>query len=188
MCISCLVSGGRGNPIIHVGTAEDEAVDGFFNNDHLKGLGGNDSLFGNVGDDTLSGGGGDDLLQGGAGDDVIRGGRGDDVIEGGAGNDRMVGGLGADTFEVEVPEADRPTRDVIVDFAPEDTISLGTPAGSDYTFIGTARFSGTGSEVGVTFNARGHAVVRLDADGDGSLDGRIVLLDTSSLTAEDFVL
>jgi Ca2+-binding RTX toxin-like protein len=78
-----------GGPLVLVGTAKA---------DHLNGGSGNDRITGRAGNDVLNGGPGDDTIAGDAGNDVIDGGPGDDVLLGGAGNDTITGGPGADVI------------------------------------------------------------------------------------------
>ncbi|WP_419898783.1 hypothetical protein [Roseomonas sp. USHLN139] len=94
------------------GTAAAETLTGGAGNDRLVGLGGNDVLLG------LSG---NDRLEGGAGRDKLEGGLGADTLSGGAGNDRF--------YYRQLAEM---TDDVILDFAPGDTL--------DFTAIKGLRF------------------------------------------------
>jgi len=90
-----------------VGTANDDTLNGSYNNDIISGGDGHDHLYGNAGrdiirgengHDNLFGDAGNDILDGGDGDDVIFGGDGNDTIDGGAGNDSLRGGMGEDVY------------------------------------------------------------------------------------------
>jgi hypothetical protein len=74
-------------PVVAIGTAGA---------DHIEGTDGNDHLDGGAGDDRLIGGGGGDALFGGAGNDGLAGGDGNDTLDGGAGGDVLLGGAGDD--------------------------------------------------------------------------------------------
>jgi len=209
------LSGGNGSDILNGGNGND-TLRGNSNDDNLSGNSGNDTLLGGDGDDALKGGNNRDTLSGGAGKDVIRGnngidtlsgdagndrldgGDGNDVLDGGAGNDRLIGGLGkdiltggtgVDTFKFKtIEESPNSTAsDIITDFEVGiDLIDL-RDLGDSFTFIDGAVFSGTGAEVRVKdFDDR--ALVRVDVDGDGTADFRIVLTDASGLTEGDFLL
>jgi Ca2+-binding RTX toxin-like protein len=80
------------------GSAFNDSLNGYSNNDTLAGGGGNDSILGNAGNDSLTGGGGNDSLLGNAGNDSLAGGAGNDFIDSGTGNDTLAGGGGNDTI------------------------------------------------------------------------------------------
>ena len=104
------------DPMLLLGTVEDDNLTGGNNTDTIEGGDGNDTLFGAGGEDVLRGGTGDDslaggshsdTLNGGAGDDLLTSfsgtnimwaGSGDDVANGGGGDDIIGGGAGADTL------------------------------------------------------------------------------------------
>lgn len=65
--------------LLIAGTAGDDILKGYHDDDVMDGGGGTDSIYGYAGDDTLSGGAGYDSLYGGAGNDVYRFGRGHGV-------------------------------------------------------------------------------------------------------------
>jgi Ca2+-binding RTX toxin-like protein len=76
--------------------------------DFITGAAGDDALTGDEGNDTLYGGGvgyspevtdGADTLKGGPGEDVARGNYGDDVLQGGAGDDNLGGQWGDDVLD-----------------------------------------------------------------------------------------
>ena len=128
-------------------------------------------VYGSAFGDTLTGDAGSNLLVGGAGDDTISGGDGDDFIAGGEGIDTLTGGEGRDRFEFDV-NFELETGDTVTDFELGDTVSLGGVDG--YAFVGSAAFSGTGSEVRYAFVA-GDTVVEVDEDGDGAADRSLLL-------------
>jgi Ca2+-binding RTX toxin-like protein len=74
-------------PVVRIGTDED---------DRLTGGAANDTLIGGAGDDTLIGAGGDNLLQADSGNNHMQGGEGHDTLIGGTGNDTLIGGWGDD--------------------------------------------------------------------------------------------
>ncbi|KZN45185.1 hypothetical protein N474_05480 [Pseudoalteromonas luteoviolacea CPMOR-2] len=80
---------------VQSGSMLDEQIEGYEQNDILKGLGGNDILRGNAGDDLLNGGAGNDHLYGGHGNDQLEGGSGDDTLNGGSGSDIYFWGEGS---------------------------------------------------------------------------------------------
>ena len=173
--------------------------------DHLKGAGGGDAMDGNGGDDILFGGGGGDTMRGGGavdavngdgGDDILRGGRGDDALNGaadddilfgGEGRDTLTGGSGSDTFMfTRAGHSTNIAADVILDFEQGlDLIDLSRLPG-DLTFI-TGGFTGSAGEVRIT-GGGGNAAIRIDIDGDASVDMKIDLTGVSGLGAEDLVL
>lgn len=94
-------------PIVGIGTDEDDRLVGDAANDMLIGGAGNDTLIGAGGDDLLHadsgnnhmiGGEGHDTLVGGTGDDTLEGGWGDDLLIAGAGDNLLFGGAGDDTL------------------------------------------------------------------------------------------
>lgn len=178
---------GESAPNTVVGTRWSDILDGSQGADEMKGRGGDDFLYGNAGGDVLYGNAGDDVLYGGEGADTLEGGRdgdelrggegndtllggsGNDRLEGGAGNDRLVGGSGSDRF---IYEADGFGNDRIGGF--ED--------GADQL-----DFSGLGltwSDLSVSSNRQGHAVVRVNG-----MDGKIVLegIDATLIGQDDFI-
>jgi len=198
---------GLGGDDTLVGNAGADTLDGGRDNDDLSGDAGNDMVRGGHGDDIVRGGDGEDVVAGGAGDDVVRGGEGndiarggagadvvragtgDDVVSGGAGNDRLFGGAGADRFKFGELRANAGReRDVVADFAEEDTIDLGGMASRTMTFLGEDAFSGSAGEVRVHYGNNDRAVVAVDVDGDARADLRIVLKDVVEVAADDFLL
>jgi Ca2+-binding RTX toxin-like protein len=138
------------------------------------------------GADTLIGNDAANRLDGGAGTDTIQGGAGDDTIIGGLGRDLMSGGVGADTY-VYASLADSAVgqhRDVITDFNPaEDKINLDALGAK--SFIGSKWFTGEAGQVNY-FAGSGVTVVRIDADGDRSVDMEIELSGLMDLTGSNF--
>ncbi len=180
--------GGGGADVVLGGDGKDVAY-GDAGSDTLSGGAGTDTVDGGSGDDLVQGDGGADLLLGGIGDDTIFGGPGNDTIVGGEGVDLMSGEGGSDVFVFEALE-DSPvaTPDVILDFTPgADVIDLsGVVPGLLDAQIGGS-FTGTGpslrtQEIGAT------TVVRVDVDGNGSSDMRIILEGALGVTESDFLL
>ncbi|CAN0586480.1 unnamed protein product, partial [Ectocarpus sp. 12 AP-2014] len=116
-------------------------------------------------------------------------GHGNDVLRGDSGFDVLRGNGGADVF-LFLKLTDSPTGsrfDRIVDFTPgQDDVHIRAIAGGATLALGGG-FSGDGASVS-TREANGNTIVSLDADGDGRIDMRLLLLDAMGLTADDFVL
>lgn len=144
---------------------------------------------GGAGDDFIRGGGQAEVLAGDAGDDTILGGAGGDTIIGGAGRDVLTGGAGADRFVFEtVAEFGDGSVDLIRDFTQrEDLIDLSAVTSRPLDFNGTTGFSG-GGQGSIRYDLRGDRVdVRIDLDGDGARDLRIMLKGTNDLGLSDFL-
>lgn len=182
------------------GNSLDNIINGNSGNNVLRGAEGQDDISGGKGDDTLRGGtgndllkgaSGDDVLRGGAGNDTLRGGGGDDVLIGGAGRDRLFGQSGSDVFRFNkvTHSPDNARNDQIRDFTQgEDIIDLTGLVAGNLDFIGGSGFSGVGqAEVRVTASG-GNALVRVDVDGDGVADMRILVTGLTSLNDLDFLL
>ena len=155
------LDGGAGNDDIDGGSGND-MIWGGDGNDTIDGGSGNDTIAGGAGDDVISGGSGNDLLFGNDGDDILFGGSGNDTLRGGLGDDTMTGGTGADIFVLAVGEG----TDTITDFSVgRDLIGL-----ADGLSFGVLTFS----------------------DGEIAADGEILAIlvgvDTTSLTAGDFLM
>lgn len=181
--------GGNGDDMLFGGNGNDDLIGGD-GNDILEGEAGSDALSGGAGNDTLIGGSGADVLAGGSGDDVLKGGNGNDILTGNAGKDVLYGGAGADIFVFNQAShtPNDNTANVIKDFElGRDQIDLSDSAES-LVFIGSDGFSGTQGEVRATVNSAGKTVVRVDLDGDGSADMRIVLLAVDGISEGDFIL
>lgn len=186
---------------IETGAGKD-SVFGSDEGDEVISGAGDDLLFGNAGDDTLNGGSGDDRLFGGdgtdqllgsTGDDRLYAGEGDDILTGGDGRDILAGGGGSDVFVFQSAAQSGltgTTADIITDFTRgEDVIDLDGLSTGDLLFRGTQGFAGGGEgSVRYTVNAAGHAVVMVDADGDGQVDMRLIVRDTDMFDSGDFVL
>ena len=139
------------------------------------------------------------LLRGLAGSDVLRGAGGDDRIEGGTGRDDVHGGTGADQFVFRTGDfggATAATADIVRDFsqADGDVINLdAVDANSmlaglqEFTFIGTAAFSGTAGELRYHQGAS-NTFISGDTNGDGTADFVIRLDGLHALTSCDFIL
>ncbi|MBU2993390.1 calcium-binding protein [Octadecabacter sp. 1_MG-2023] len=175
-----LILGNGGNDEIYAGADDDR----------VRGGEGSDVINGGAGNDVLLSDGGDDALFGDAGNDIMRGGSGDDYLTGGEGADVMDGGTGADVFvfdDMSEVGINTTTADRIKGFtAGEDRIDV---SAIEFSFRGTSAFTSSGdAEIRYFVNASGHAVINLDDNGDGSTDGYILALNTSALTADDFLL
>lgn len=156
----------------------------------IRGTAGDDVLVGTAGDDRIEGGDGDDTLSGGGGGrDVLLGGAGDDQIELGA-KVTAVGGEGADTFVIQAPAVmgDANTLlGVVADFSfsQGDTLVwnghvIQLPQRPDMPSDGGETPSpgsgggGGGDEFGLTMLSPARKV-EVDLDGDGSIDGYVLL-------------
>jgi serralysin len=198
---------GAGNDIVQ-GTTGANKLSGGDGDDTLSGRGGKDTLDGNSGADELAGGGGRDKLKGGQGNDTLKGGNGNDVLNGGinadvlkgqSGNDKLTGGRGKDiltggsgadkfVFKSTSESTNNGNADVITDFeSGVDKLDLSNLIGGTLTFIGTSGFSGTAGEVRAGVSA-GDTRVRVDVDGDGIADMKVVLEAFTGMTASDFIL
>ncbi len=155
-------------------------------------LGGRALVAGESGDDRIIGGAGDDGLDGGDGADAIKGNAGADNIAGREGRDVMWGGADADQFfyyDVTDSLMGR-DPDVIRDFETGvDQINLQFLPVGPLAFNGTGAFTG-GGQGSIRYIERGAGGVdlRIDADGNGTADMRILILGSDSLTVDDFVL
>lgn len=169
-----------------VGLGGKDTIRGKVGDDKLYGNRGSDELYGGKGDDKLFGGKGGDSLYGGNGSDKLSGSIGNDVLDGGAGKDILIGGSGADTFVFHTGESTPDAFDVIKDFVSgEDTIDL-TNLSSFMYFRGTEAFEGDGNdEFRVVIKENG-IQVRVDLDGDGSVDMKIFLEGATTISMADF--
>lgn len=182
------------------GNSESNVMTGNSGDNLLRGGGSSDIMYGGSGDDTLRGNGGNDTLNGGFSDDMLRGGRGNDKLVGGDGNDVLVGGVGrdvltggadSDTFRF-IKAADSQNsnqRDKITDFTQgEDVIDLARVTPGTLSFIGTGAFTATGQGEVRYNDVSGDGVVRVDVDGDGSADMKILVSNFASFVESDFLL
>lgn len=195
----------RGGYTIANGVVIENATGGS-GNDVLIGNAANNVLTGNDGNDNLLGRGGNDILRGGAGVDRISGGDGLDVVTLGAGDDIFVAEIG--TTEVSTKVGTMPV-DIITDFdgAGNDVIDL-SELGETFIFRGTNANKNDGDLTYKTYNSINGAenALGIDIDGQpgasnisgpvtivyGNVDGgapdfAIVLLNTSSVGADDFI-
>jgi Ca2+-binding RTX toxin-like protein len=147
------------------------------------------------GADTILGGGGNDELRGNGGGDLIEGGEGDDLIIGGDGIDVMTGGAGADVFRFgNFDNGSDGYADRITDFVSgSDRIDLSladasiwSPGIQDFTFVGTAAFTGTAGELRYSIVGN-DTVIQADWNGDGGADMEMVLTGQISLSGSDFI-
>lgn len=158
---------------------------------------GDDRLRATGGEDMLAGGDGADLLRGQSGKDVLVGGMGDDRLLGGRSTDTLTGGDGADAFVFAAGDspAARKRADIVTDFSADegDRIVLAgidaVEGGEDdsFSFIGSARFSGTAGELRFVQVGR-DVFVSGDTDGDARADFSIMLDRVDGVTASDFAL
>ncbi len=206
---------GDGN-IRGIGNVDANTLTGNIGDNRLRGHDGADSINGGDGDDKVWGGAGLDTIHGDAGEDILRGGRHNDVIYGddaddvlygnanndrlygGRGDDRLVGGAGRDllnggqgqdvfVFNRMIDSLDSVKADRIADFVVgEDMIELSGLGGSK-SYIGSAGFSGAAGEVQVTLSGGTSTNIKIDLDGDGTADMKILLLNTTGLTEADFL-
>ena len=159
--------------------------------DRLNGGQGDDNLRGQKGNDVLNGGDGNDLLVGHGGADKLNGGDGNDILIGGFGKDRLTGGADSDVFRFTkaVHSPNTAAADTITDFVQgEDLIDLAGLSADTLAFIGGGAFGGAGAgEVRVSLSG-GNSLVRIDVDGDGAADARILVAGVTTLNADDFLL
>lgn len=155
----------------------------------ILGASGNDTIAGNGGIDALYGGNDRDFLYGEAANDVLDGGMHDDELTGGAGRDRLTGGSGADTFVFDSASESgklKSSADMIVDFRSGDDIDLSNLAGR-LGWVGSGAFSGRAAEVGFQ-RVSGGLLVRVDSDGNGSIDMAIFCSGLTQIAKGDFDL
>ena len=183
-----------------------ENATGGSGNDVLLGNDAANVLTGNAGNDTLVGRGGNDLLFGGDGADTITGGDGVDVATLGAGNDIYMAELDATPVDTKHGKM---SVNIITDFdaTGDDVIDL-SGLGQAFMFEGSHNNKDAGDLTYKTYSSV-HVAERatgIEIDGHpgaggiegpvtivyGNVDGRrpdfaIVLLDTSEVTADDFL-
>ena len=183
-----------------------ENATGGSGNDVLLGNATANVLTGNAGNDTLVGRGGNDQLLGGDGADRIVGGDGLDVITMGGGNDAYV--VEREATKIQTKQG-KMSVEIITDFdgAGDDLIDL-SGLGQAFNFKGAANNKNAGDLTYKTYNSISAAekALGIDIDGQpgaggvsgpvtvvyGNYDGRdadfaIVLLNTSSVSADDFI-
>ncbi len=150
----------------------------------------NDEIDGGDGGDQLFGRSGADILLGGLGADVIKGNRGADDLIGGTGADILTGGRGKDTFAYEAAtDSPKAEGDSILDFERgRDIIDLSDLVEGTVAWLGTAGLTGSGAAE-ARYRARSdYLEVKIDVDGDGTVDMMIVLEDLARINAGDFYL
>ncbi len=174
------------------GTGQDDLIDGRSGSDVIRGRAGDDILYGRNGYDRLFGGSGNDRLYGESGNDELRGATGRDILGGGRGADDFVF---ASAAEIGGTPTNR-SRDRITDFSQGDgdRIDLGridadaTRSGNqDFTWLGTAGFTGAGAELRTEFWGD-RTMVLGDTDGDWTADFTLELKGTVTLGVDDFLL
>ena len=174
---------GTGSYVENIGTRGADGTEAI----NLAGSDRDNTVIGNDGVNTLTGGGGSDNLRGLGGADLLDGGRGQDFLEGGA---------GADTFRFEfASDSALGAADAIFDFVSgTDKLDLalvdadiGVGGNQGFTFLGAAAFSGRAGELRAESIGNTTHVIG-DTNGDGAADLHIILYNTASVTAGDFVL
>lgn len=185
--------------------------------ENATGGSGNDALLGNSAANTLTGNAGDDILIGRGGNDLLLGGDGVDTVRGGDGLDVATLGGGNDTFVADKESTRIATKlgnmsvDIITDFdaAGDDIIDL-SAFNQLFTFRGASnnnKHAGDLTYKTYSSVAAAEKALGIDIDGNpgaggisgpvtvvfGNIDGRspdfaFVLLNTSSVGADDFVL
>lgn len=189
------LSGNSGSDTVN-GTSGTNTIYGDSGADTLNGGSGSDTIYGNTGNDTINGNGAADILYGGRGNDDLNGGAGDDILNGGMGQDDLTGGTGADTFIFDfVSDSWAGRSDTISDFEVNiDVIDLSgidanLNAGGDqaFMFINTAGFSNTAGQIRLDISG-GNTTVQIDRDGDNFAEMEIMLLGTTGLDVNDFIL
>ena len=184
--------------------------------ENATGGSGNDALLGNAAANTLTGNDGNDTLLGRGGSDVLLGGNGVDTVTSGDGLDVATLGGGNDIYIAELEttrtqtKAGRMPVDIITDFdaAGDDKIDL-TAFDQTFLFKGAASNKAAGDLTYTSYAsiAAAEKALGLDIDGNpgaggvpgpvtvvyGNLDGRapdfaIILLNTTNVSADDFVL
>lgn len=188
------------------GTIGDAAGDTFNSIETFSGTNFKDTANGGDADESLIGWGGNDVLRGANGNDELSGGDGDDTIAGGNGNDSLLGnfgadtllgGSGADTFHFRGEGVSTAaSRDTISDFiSGTDKLDIymdndtSTPVYlADFDLIGSAAFTvGQAGEIR-WFTSGGSTIVQAENTGDGVADFEVLLQNTASITASDFLL
>lgn len=162
--------------------------------DHFASI---DTIIGTAFADRMQGDDNANTFVGGNGTDTLMGGNGNDTLIGGLGSDRLYGNAGQDVFRYVAP-GDTPTgagMDGIYDFkhAELDRIDLSAidavSGGTDnaFTFIGASAFTGVAGQL--HYVAAGTNIrVDGDIDGDKVADFSILVRDTTTLSASDFIL
>lgn len=195
----------RGGYTIANGVVVENATGGS-GDDALLGNSANNKLTGNAGDDVLMGRSGNDYLLGGAGNDRAAGGDGLDVVSLGAGNDIFVAEIGSTKSTLKTGTM---SVDIITDFNGADDLIDLSGLGQEFNFRGTSATknvgdltyktytSVNGAENALGFDIDGQTgasgingpvtVVYGNTDGGKTAEFAIVLLNTSSVSADDFI-
>lgn len=154
--------------------------------------------------DGLAGNAGNNVLNGLGGNDALIGWSGHDTLIGGTGKDRLIGGAGADMFlfnSLDESGAGRAARDRIegfdhgadqINLYPVDANTL-VSGDQSFRFIGSAGFSAAGATSagemrGTTSATGGYVLLEMDTNGDGTADMQIMVVGTSEMTVDDFIL
>jgi serralysin len=168
------------------------------NDNSFLAAGGDDQLFLGGGNDAGFGGLGNDLIWGEAGADTLNGGGGNDRLRGGYGIDVLTGGLGADSFIFRaLPDSTARIggQDIITDFssAQRDRIDISAldampaTAGDQSFHLVTTAFQGQQGEL-LLIRQGDDLMVKADVNGDRTADFAILVLNITTLSADDFVL
>ena len=131
-------------------------------------------LMGNLGNDTLKGGAKSDLIVGGAGDDTLTGNGGGDIFRwgfGDTGTDILTDFNTSKSAAGAVGTADRLDLRGLLSVSGLTETSLSTSL-SNYLTLGQGGGAGAGAVAGTTLN---DAVLKVDANSDGTVDQTIVL-------------
>jgi hypothetical protein len=140
------------------------------------------------------------LYSGGFSQVHMNGSTSETVFVGGAGTDYMTGAAGANSFKFLLVPGPSGGKDLISNFDPvKDVIDLSAidantglysaAPGANFTFIGTAPFSGSGGQVCYQYDAAlNETLVEADVIGDSSPDLEIRLAGDINLTAANFAL
>jgi serralysin len=190
------LAGGSGNDLINGGAGSDTLSGGY----------GNDTVSGGSGNDTVSGGSLHDIIAGNSGNDVLDGGSGNDTITGGTGRDTITGGADADTFRYTTI-ADSPngatTRDYVTDFVHGvdkfdlSAIDARASVDLDQAFVLDAKGSSSTAvaeghigwyRVNPSGTANDRTILRINVDGDSTIEMSIELKGLVWLSASDFIL
>ncbi|HEU4704951.1 MAG TPA: M10 family metallopeptidase C-terminal domain-containing protein, partial [Sphingomicrobium sp.] len=183
--------------------------------ENATGGSGNDTLLGNAAANVLTGNGGNDILLGRGGDDLLLGGDGVDRVDGGDGLDVATLGAGDDVYGAEVGATKMQTKqglmsvDIITDFdgSGNDLIDL-SGIDQQLSFKGAVNNKKAGDLTYKTYSsvAAAERGLGIDIDGNpgaggvsgpvtvvyGNVDGgaadfALILLNTSSVSADDFI-
>jgi Ca2+-binding RTX toxin-like protein len=134
-------------------------------------------------------------IVGTAGKDALNGMNGRDLLYGGAGADHLSGGGGADVFYfLAASESQGKSHDVISGFSHKqhDKIDIGEmlsqQMSSQFAFIDTDKFSGTGAAELRYAIKHGDTLIYADIDGNGTTDAMIELTGAHALVGSDFDL